>query len=175
MEPHRFVASCNLLSTDTVADFGAGSGFISRALAQAVPQGSVFAIEINKDIIARLNREKNELHQTNIHPIWGDIERLGGSKLQQSSVDVVVLSNVLFHIEDKDACFKEIVRVLKPGGKLVIADWSESFGGMGPQPHMVVSKDTTLALAKRFGFLILNETLPAGEHHYGILFKNTNT
>ena len=174
MDPTSLIASCNLQSTESVADFGAGSGFVARAAALLVPQGNVFAIEINRDIVARLTREAADMHISNLHPIWGDIEINGGSKLADKSMDMIIVSNTLFHIEDKDGCFREITRVLKPQGRLLIVDWTESFGGMGPRPQSVVTKEVALELAKRYGFELLNDKLQAGEHHYGILLKKSS-
>jgi ubiquinone/menaquinone biosynthesis C-methylase UbiE len=171
MDPSTLIASCNLQSTDSVADFGAGSGFVARAAASLVTSGNVFAIEINRDIVARLTREASEMHIKNLHPLWGDIEVAGGSKLGDQSMDMVIISNTLFHVEDKEGCFREAHRVLKQGGRLLVVDWTESFGGMGPRPQAVVSKDVAIALAKRYGFEFLTDALQAGEHHYAILFR----
>lgn len=171
MDPAQLLASCNLQITDSVADFGAGSGFVARAAAQIVTQGNVFAIEINRDIVARLTREVAELQISNIHPIWGDIEISGGTKLADESMDFVILSNALFHLDDKQGCFKEVHRVLKPGGRALIVDWTDSFGGMGPRPQAVFAKEQAKELSARLGFSFLSENLPAGDHHYAILVK----
>lgn len=173
MEPSAMLAVCNLQSTDSVADFGAGSGFMSRAAAALVPQGNVFAIEIHRDIVARLTREASELGIKNMHPLWGDIEIAGGSKLGDESMNFVILSNILFQIEDKQGCLQEVRRVLKPDGRILVVDWSESFGGMGPRPEAVLRKETAEALCAKFGLSVLTDTLPAGEHHYAILFKKS--
>lgn len=170
MDPKTLLSMCNLQITDSVADFGAGSGFVARAATTLVTSGAVFAVEINKDIIARLAREVTELQIQNLHPIWGDIEVVGGSKLADASMDFVILSNIMFHLDDKEGCIKEVRRVLKDGGRVLLADWSESFGGMGPQPQAVFAKDRAKALFQQAGFSILNDMLPAGEHHYAILF-----
>jgi ubiquinone/menaquinone biosynthesis C-methylase UbiE len=171
MDPGALLSACHINSSESIADFGAGSGFVARAAAKLVPQGNVFAIEINRDIVARLTREAADAHMSNLHPLWGDIEVSGGTKLGEASMDMVIISNTLFHLEDKDGCFKEAVRVLKPGGRLLVVDWSESFGGMGPRPQAVVTKEMAVALATRYGFQVQNDTLPAGEHHYAILFR----
>lgn len=173
MEPSSILALCNLQSTDSVADFGAGSGFLSRAAAALVPQGDVFAIEIHRDIVARLTREAIDMGLKNLHPLWGDIEIDGGSKLGDASMDMVILSNVLFHLEDKEGCLKEASRVLKPGGRMLVVDWTDSFGGLGPRPQAVITKETAVALCTRFGFTMQTDTLPAGDHHYAILFKKS--
>ncbi len=171
MEPSALLALCNLQTTDTVADFGAGSGFLSRAAAGIVRSGSVIAIDIHRDIVARLARETVDMGIGNMRALWGDIEIDGGSKLADHSVDFVILSNIMFHLEDKQGCFKEAHRVLKSGGRALLVDWSESFGGMGPRPQAVFTKEAALLLSKSLGFTVMNDTLPAGDHHYAILLK----
>ncbi len=89
MDPAQTLAACNLQTTDTVADFGAGSGFVARAAAALVPSGTVFAIEINRDIVARLTREVAENNIKNIQTLWGDIEVKGGSQLADASADFI--------------------------------------------------------------------------------------
>lgn len=171
MDPMITLGACNLQTTDTIADFGAGSGFVARAASVMVPHGEVFAIEINRDIVARLTREMTESRIKNVHLLWGDIEVPGGSQLKDSSADVVILSNVLFQLDDKRGCINEASRVLKPGGKLLIVDWAESFAGMGPAPHHVFNKTQAESLLGSLGYEKISDTIPSGEHHYGVLFK----
>lgn len=171
MDPARMLEACNIQVTDTVADFGAGSGFMSRAVASIVTSGTVFAVEINRDLVARMIHEVEEKQIKNLHPLWGDIEIDGGSKLGTASVDMVILSNILFQLDDKQSCIKEASRVLKAGGRMLIVDWQESFGGMGPAPHHVFDKAMAESLLSSMGFTKLSDALPAGEHHYAILFK----
>jgi SAM-dependent methyltransferase len=171
MDPAVMLAAVNLHATDSIADFGSGSGFVARAAAKFVPQGSVFAIEINRDLVERLTREASDLHLANIHPIWGDIEIPNGSNLANESMDFVILSNILFQLDDKAGCVREVFRVLAPGGRVLLIDWSESFGGMGPAPHHVLTKEVAEELFTRAGFTKLSDSIAAGEHHYAILFK----
>lgn len=171
MDPARTIAACNLQLTDTVADFGAGSGFVARAAAGAVTQGSVFAIEINRDLVARITREVHDAGIKNLYPLWGDIEIAGGTKLDKESVDFIILSNILFQLDDKQGCIKEAIRVLKPGGRILVVDWQESFGGLGPHPDRVFNKATAEKLFSSFGFSKISDTIPGGEHHYAIIFK----
>lgn len=171
MNPARMLAACNIQVTDDVADFGAGSGFMARELAQIASQGNVYAIEINRDMVARINHEIAEKQIKNLHPLWGDIELPGGSRLGDQSVNMVVLSNILFQLDDKASCIREVSRVLKPGGRVLIVDWQESFGGLGPAPHHVFDQKMAETLLSQAGFTKVSDDLPAGEHHYAILFK----
>jgi len=171
MNPAEILAACNLQVTDSVADFGAGSGFFSRAAAMLVPRGSVFAIEIHKEIVNRLARDAAEQHLSNLHALWGDIELPGGTRLDNGAVDFVIVSNVLFHVEDKIACLTEAKRILKPGGRLLVIDWSESFGGIGPAPHAVVTKEVAQGLCTHIGLTLLSDTISGGEHHWALLLQ----
>ena len=171
MNPAEILAACNLQTTDSVADFGAGSGFFSKAAAKFVPKGNVFAIEIHREIVARLARDASEADLKNMHPLWGDIELPGGTRLDDNSVDFVIISNVLFHLDDKIACINEAKRILKPGGRMLVVDWTESFSGLGPAPQAVVTKAQVEELASRAGFTKISDSLNGGEHHYAILFK----
>lgn len=171
MDPSQILSLAHLRPNDSVADFGAGSGFLARAAAALVPQGNVFAVEINRDIVARLNREVLELHLGNMHPLWGDIEIPSGSKIANESIDFVILSNVMFHIEDKLGCMKEVKRVLKPDGRVLVVDWQESFGGIGPAPQNVFNKQSAEEIFNKLGFTKITDSLPAGDHHYAIIFK----
>jgi SAM-dependent methyltransferase len=171
MDPVKVLAACNIQSTNTIADFGAGSGFVARSAAALVPQGQVFAIEINREVVTRLTRDAVDHKLSNLHVLWGDIEIAEGSKLAHDSVDVVLCFNTLFLRDDKAAVAKEAYRVLKSGGKIVVTDWTESFGGLGPQPHHVFPQAAAEALLTAAGFKKLSNTIPAGEHHYVILFE----
>ncbi len=171
MAPAQTLSACNLQVTDSVADFGAGSGFMARAIASMVTSGNVFAVEINRDLVSRLAHEVEENKIKNLQPLWGDIEIEGGSKLAKESVDMVVLSNILFQLDDKRGALKEAMRVLKSGGRLLIIDWQESFDGLGPAPERVFNQSQADELARAVGFSKLSENLPTGDHHYAILFK----
>lgn len=171
MDPIHILSACNLKSTDVVADFGAGTGFVAYAAAKFVPHGQVFAIEINKDIVARLTREIEERRIQNVIPLWGDIEVRGGTQLKDGSVDFVILSNIFFQIEDKGGCLNEVNRILRSEGRVLLVDWSESFAGMGPLPHQIFTKQMAEDLFARNNFEKISDSIPAGEHHYGLLFK----
>ena len=102
--------------------------------------------------------------------LTGDLEAEHGSHLKDESVDAVVTTNMLFQLENKDACLAEARRILRPEGRLLIVDWSESFGGIGPQPEHVFPKETARATAEGAGFSFVRD-IPTGDYHYGMLFS----
>jgi ubiquinone/menaquinone biosynthesis C-methylase UbiE len=170
-DPRHNLDQLGLRDGAIVADLGAGSGFYSIEAAKMVAHtGKVYAVDLQKDLLERLKREANRLHVRNIEIIAGNLEKLGGSKLRESSCDAAIASNILFMLDDKKSFLIEAKRILKHGGRLLIIDWSASFSQMGPHPDHVVYKDDALKLALSAGFE-LDREIHAGAHHYGMIFR----
>jgi ubiquinone/menaquinone biosynthesis C-methylase UbiE len=167
--PVRNVDALGVEPGNTVADFGSGSGAYVLAIAEKLQnEGHVYAIDVQQDL---LRRTKNEAHKKgfkNVEIIWGDLEKAGGSKIADRHVDLVLISNLLFQVDDKTILLAEAKRILRKSGRLVIIDWSESFDGMGPIKRAVVTRESALDLAKKAGFEQVEE-FDAGAHHYGLI------
>ena len=156
---------------DKVADFGAGSGYFMEILAKQVgDEGTVYACEIQKDLSVKLGETARSKGLSQIHPLWCDVEEIGGSKIPDGELDVAIVVNTFFQFEDKDVSLQEMLRTLRSGGKLFIIDWSESFGGLGPQPDQIISELDVKALAEQQGF-VMERSFDAGDHHYGLAFR----
>ncbi len=169
--PPRTVATLGIESGMKVADFGSGSGAYALLIAEALSgSGHVYAIDVQRDLLRRTHNEAQRRGMTNLSVIWGDLERTGGSKLADASLDLVLVSNLLFQVEDKPALLAEAWRTLKRSGRVAMIDWSDSFEGMGPEPRAVVTKEQAVSLAKDAGFS-LDGDFEAGAHHWGVIFR----
>jgi ubiquinone/menaquinone biosynthesis C-methylase UbiE len=161
----------HLKKGDLVADFGAGSGFFLAPLSRLVGDtGRVFACEIQKQLVEKIGEQSRILGLTNVHPLWCDLEELNGIKIDTGELDVAILVNTLFLIEDKTTAIKEMGRTIRTGGKFFIIDWTESFSGMGPQPNQIITAEDTINLLESNSFVFERE-YPAGDHHYGLAFR----
>ncbi len=155
-----------------IADMGAGSGHYTLALASVLGNtGRVYAIDVQKDLLARIKNEADKKAFTNVDIVWADIEKPGGTKMRDDVVDVVLISNTLFQIEEKQVTLLEAKRIIKPNGRLILIDWSESFGGLGPISTNVLTKEKAIDLVSSSGFEFEKE-FDAGAHHYGLIFRN---
>lgn len=169
--PDIVATNFHLRSGDVIADFGAGRGYFTKVLSQMVgPEGTVFACEIQKPLVEAIGELARTEHLGNVSPVWCDIEDIGGSKIHDDVLDVALLVNSFFQLEDKDTALEEIKRTLRKGGKFFLIDWSESFGGLGPHPDQVVNQNDARALAEAHGF-VLDRSFDAGDHHYGLAFR----
>lgn len=170
-DPAKNVEQCGIQAGMDIADLGAGSGFYSMEASKALMStGRVYAVDVQKDLLTKLKNNATRLGLYNIEVIWGDIEKLGGTKLRDASVDLAFLCNILFQMEDKATPVKEVKRILKPAGRVLVVDWSSSFGGMGPTPSAVITKEAVTTMFEKSGFH-LDREISAGAHHYGLIFK----
>ncbi len=171
-DPNVIVSQLHILPGASVADLGAGIGAYSVALSKAVgPTGKVYACDVQKDLLVRLDNEAKSLGITNIQTVHSNIEIPQGTKLRDASVDWVVLANTLFQSEDRQALVAEIARILKPGGCALLVDWTESFGNMGPHEHDVISRFEAERLFAESGMRPTAQAIDAGSHHYGVVFR----
>jgi ubiquinone/menaquinone biosynthesis C-methylase UbiE len=168
--PRANVLQMGLREGMKVGDLGAGSGPYSLAASKIVGRtGRVYAIDIQEDVLKHLHDSAVRSQAHNVETIWANFEKLHGTSLRDQTLDAIILSNVLFQIEDKTDAVQEIKRILKPGGKLLVVDWAGSYGGMGPDPDHVVTEHQAEELFIAGGFYKVKD-FRAGPHHYSILF-----
>jgi ubiquinone/menaquinone biosynthesis C-methylase UbiE len=166
-DPASNVAKLGLTEGMKVVDLGAGSGFYTMECSRRVgATGRVFAVDVQKDLLERMRSTAANSGLRNIEVIWGNAEKIGGTKIRESLADRVIASNVLFQIEKRDDFVLEIKRITKPGGKVLVIDWSE-ISPLGPKTF--ISQMQTQTLFEKAGFR-LEQTFNAGNHHYGIVF-----
>lgn len=167
-DPIKNLKVFDLRDNMIVADLGAGLGFYTIPVAKMVPQGKVYAIEIQKDFLTTISNKAKEAHLNNIECLLGDIEKIGGTKIKDKIIDAVIVSNVFFQVEDKEKFIEEAKRILKSGGKLLLIDWSDNKSAISVGFDKIIPKDTTREMFEKKGF-VWQRDIDAGAHHYGII------
>src|SRR3989338_2035317 len=98
-DPQKILEQFKLATGRFVADLGAGAGFFAIPAAKMVgPLGRVYAIDVLKDMLQKIKNEALRCKLFNLEALWGDIEKLGGTRLADASVDVALVCNSLFQV-----------------------------------------------------------------------------
>jgi arsenite methyltransferase len=105
---------------ERVLDLGSGAGTDSLVAAQMVgPEGHVTGIDMTPEMLAKAREAAAELGTQNVEFTEAEAE---GLPFPDETFDVVISNGVIDLIPDKDAVLSEILRVLKPGGRIQVAD-----------------------------------------------------
>lgn len=167
LTPEHLVRELFLKPGDRVADIGTGTGVYTIALAKEVGTiGQVYAVDVHRDALHTLASTLDKRGIINVEMLWADAEK--AIPIDAYSLDAVVLSNVLFQFDKVDKALSLIAKLIKPEGQLLVIDWSDSHGGVGPHPSHVIQEEHAIALVQSHGFRILRR-LPAGDYHYAFI------
>lgn len=152
----------------SAADLGCGSGGWSIPLAKKLEDGKIYAIDILEEPLSALRAEARLEKILNIQTIRSNVEEKEGSKLSNSSVDLVLMTNLLFQIKNRGGVISEAKRILKNGGRILIVDWKPD-SPVGPEEGRI-SPEEAKRITKEFGFKLEDE-FEAGIYHYGLVLK----
>jgi ubiquinone/menaquinone biosynthesis C-methylase UbiE len=140
--PHPFITRQRLgealrpQTGERVLEIGPGTGYYTLDLADWVgPEGRVDIVDLQQEFLDHTMRRAHEHEAGNVHPTRADAQAL---PFDDGTFDTCVLVTVLGEIPDQDAGLREIARVLRPGGRLVV-------GELALDPHYV----TPAALERR--------------------------
>lgn len=116
----RLVNNLDLKPTDIVADIGAGTGYFSFRIAPLVPEGKVFAVDVQPKMINFIKLNKQEKNIANVEPVLGSIDN---PNLPENSVDLVVMVDAYHEFAYPREMMQGIVKALKPGGRTVSIEY----------------------------------------------------
>jgi len=155
-----------------VADLGCGTTghFVFPAAEMVGKNGKVYAVDIQKGVLAGIESRKRLENIDNVESVWSDIELYGVTKVPANSLNLVLLVNNLFLAKQKNELAREIMRLMAPGGKLVVADWKLTQAPFGPAVKDRVPAEEAKKIFSNAGF-ILEKEFDAGQYHYGLLFR----
>ncbi len=174
-DPKKILESVDLSPGATVVDLGSGVGHYSLAAAKLVAQGDtpdhegkVYAVEVQKQLLDRLQADAQQQKIHNIHVIWGDLEKLRGTKLADGVADLAIISNVLFQLEQREVFSQEVSRIVKPRGRVLCIDWTSV--PLGTPKTQQITKAQAIELFEKVGFALEKE-IDAGGQHYGLILR----
>ncbi len=136
-----------------VADIGAGKGELTMMMAQqAGPEGHVYAIEIEQDLIDKLRTRSQAEGVANVTAILGEED---DPLFPQGEVDLALMVEVYHHLADPIVVLEATLKRLKPGARLVIIEPDVNQEG-GEPDGCYADPDATLEVASTAGFELVS-------------------
>ena len=154
-KPDEVVAALKLRGPDRIADIGAGTGYFTRRFAKASGEGTVFAVDLEPNMLRYIARRARTEGQKNIVPV---LALPDSPMLPPGSVDVIFICNTIHHIENRAAYYQLLRESLAPGGRLVIVDFrKDAVLEEGPPPEMRLDRKELDGELSKAGFRLAEE------------------
>jgi ubiquinone/menaquinone biosynthesis C-methylase UbiE len=170
LNPEETIKQLNIAKGMQVADFGCGAGYFVIPMAKMVAeQGKVYALDVLDSALESVRSKAKIQGLFNIVTRRSNLEILDGSKIDNDSIDLVLLSNILFQSDNKIGILKEGARILKKGGEMAVIDWREN-QPLGPSKDLVVPIDVIGTMAEESGLKFKKE-IRVDKYHWGIIFQ----
>ena len=151
-KPHEVIQALALKPDAVVADIGSGTGYFAVRLANMVPKGRVYGVDVEPDMVKYLAERAKREHRDNVVVIAGtpDDPRL------PEKADVILMVDVFHHIEDRAAYFRRLATALKPGGRIVIIDFRID-SPEGPPRLARIAPEQVIAELKSAGYALATQ------------------
>ncbi len=171
INPQDVINKCQIVQGMHIADLGCGNlGYFVLPMAKLVGKGGkIYAVDIQTSVLEAVQSRARLEGLTNVEIMRSNLEIVGSTKIVDKSLDIALVINVLFQNKNKENLFKEAVRLLKPGGKLVVIDWKKTSIPIGPPIELRVGSDEIKQIAARQK-LNLQEEVDFSEYFWGLIF-----
>ena len=170
-QPDEVVSALPIPSKDgVIADIGAGSGYFTRRLALQVPEGRVFAVDVEGEFDDYLLNNREAWGTPNIEP---HLAHYDDPILPEASLDLVFTANTYAYIRDRVEYFTRVRESLKPGGRLVVIEFRPDAnppGDMAPAAEFRVDVNAARTELAAAGFEVEAEESFL-EHQWFLVLK----
>ena len=153
--PDDVVANMGLESDHVVADIGAGSGYFSFRIADRVPSGKVFAVDIQPEMLQLIERQKTDTGVANIEGVLGQIDN---PNLAPNSIDAAIMVDAYHEFSHPFEMINGIYNALRPGGRIFLLEYRGEDDSVPIRPLHKMTEEQVVKEMSVFG-LEWTETL----------------
>ena len=167
--PDKVVENMMLKATDVVADIGAGTGYFTFRISPVVSQGKVYAVDIQREMLAMIEERKKRFNAGNVVSVLGSET---DTRLPEGAVDVALLVDAYHEFSFPREMMESIFRSLKPGGRVVQIEYR----GEDPEvPIKRLHKMTVAQARKEMAVvgLVLKETKDFLPQQHFLVFEKS--
>ena len=150
--PHEVIQALALKPDAVIADIGAGTGYFAVRFANMVPQGRVYGVDIEPDMVKYLAERAKREKRDNVVAIAGAPD---DPKLPEKA-DLILMVDVFHHIDDRARYFRKLRASLKPGGRIAVIDFRQD-SPEGPPKAARIAPERVIAELKGAGYSLAKQ------------------
>ena len=169
-QPDRALDLIHIAKGSTIADIGAGAGYLTWRLAERTgPGGKVYANDIQPAMLDLLRRNMRQRHLDNVEPVLGTVD---DPKLPPAAMDLVLLVDVYHEFSEPQKMLRKIRESMKPGARLVLLEYRAEDPSVPIRPEHKMTVAGVKAELEPEGFRLdqLLEDLP---RQHILIFRRT--
>jgi len=151
-KPHAVLEALALKPEAVVADLGAGTGYFSARLARMLPKATVYAVDVEPDMVKYLGERAKREGLANLKPV----QAASGDARLPDKVDLVLLVDVYHHIEARERYFRRLASSLRPDARVAVIDFRLD-SPEGPPVAARVAPEQVRAELARAGYALVAE------------------
>jgi SAM-dependent methyltransferase len=151
-KPHEVIQALKLKPDAVIADIGSGTGYFAARFAHMVPQGRVYGVDTEPDMVKYLSERAKREGLKNVVAVAG---KPGDPGLPEKA-DLIIFVDVYHHVDDRERYFRQLQNSLKPGGRLAIIDFRMD-SREGPPKAARIAPEQVKNELKRAGYGLAQE------------------
>jgi len=151
-KPHAVIEALALKPDAAVADLGAGTGYFAARLANMLPKGIVYAVDLEPDMVRYLGERAKREGLANLKPV----QAAAGEARLPAKVDLVLLVDVYHHIEARERYFRQLAASLRPGARIAVIDFRLD-SPEGPPKSARIAPERVKAEMSGAGYILVDE------------------
>jgi ubiquinone/menaquinone biosynthesis C-methylase UbiE len=152
-KPDEIFNLIDLKDTDKLADIGAGTGYFTIRGAKRVPNGLVYAVDAEPEMLSYIHKRAKGLGLNNIKTCQSHHHQV----MLPEPVQAILIVNTYHHIDDRSAYFTSLKRWLAPNGQLVIVEGKPGTP-MEPPPQLRVAQQQIVTELEQVGYSLCKES-----------------
>ena len=151
-KPHEVIQALKLKPDAVIADIGSGTGYFSARFANMTPQGKVYGVDTEPDMVKYLAERAKRERLNNVTALLG---KPGDPGLPEKA-DLIIYVDVYHHVDQRVDYFRRLQASLKPGGRVAIIDFTME-SPVGPPRSARIAPEQVKTELQRAGYALAEE------------------